>query len=105
MTIPSPKRLSGLRLAALSALLLLPAIAAGQSTTPPVDKRELIFCADRMTPEEREAYRNRMRATRSEADKEALRTAHRDAMQARAVRDGQGPCAAPGRRAQERLGQ
>lgn len=49
-----------------------------------VEQRELIYCADKMTHEEREAYRASMRAARTHADKAALRQAHQQQMQARA---------------------
>ena len=49
------------------ALLLVPLLALAtqalaQPTSPPPEPRELIYCADRMTHEEREAYRAKMRA-------------------------------------------
>lgn len=53
--------------------------------------RELIYCADLMTPEEREAYRARMRAARSAAEQEELRAAHQRDMQARARERGIDP--------------
>lgn len=84
-------------LAALLALLpAAAAIAAEPPPAPPVEKRELIFCADRMSHEEREAYRARMRAARTLEEKESLRAAHRAEMQARATAQG-GPCEAGGR--------
>lgn len=46
-------------------------------------QRELIYCADKMTHEEREAYRARMRAARTPEEKAALRQAHQQEMQAR----------------------
>lgn len=81
-------------------LALLPALAgmAAAQQTPPYGKRELIYCADRMTHEEREAYRARMRAARSFEEKEALRAAHRTEMQARAAAQGGVPCEPGGRR-------
>lgn len=84
-------------MAALLALLpAVSAIAAEPQPAPPIEKRELIFCADRMSHEEREAYRAKMRAARSFEEKEALRAAHRAEMQARAASQG-GPCEAGGR--------
>lgn len=57
-----------------------------QPATGPVNpvQRELIYCADLMSHEEREVYRAKMQATRSAAEKETLRTAHRRDMQERA---------------------
>jgi hypothetical protein len=64
----------------------LPAWAqtADEPLAAAVEPRELIYCADLMTPAEREAYRVRMRAARSPQEKAAVRQAHRDEMQARA---------------------
>jgi hypothetical protein len=71
---------------AMAALWALPARAqnADQAPTPAAEPRELIYCADLMTPAEREAYRARMRTARSPQERAALRQAHRDDMQARA---------------------
>jgi hypothetical protein len=71
---------------AMAALWALPAWAQGTDQAPATaaEPRELIYCADLMTPAEREAYRARMRATRSPQERGALRQAHRDDMQARA---------------------
>lgn len=54
--------------------------ASGQ----PPEQRELIYCADQMTHEEREAYRVRMRAARTPEEKAALRQSHQRDMQSRA---------------------
>lgn len=68
--------------------------AAALSQNPPelpqgaVERRELIYCADQMTHEEREAYRAKMRAARTEEEKVALRQAHRQEMQTRARQGG-----------------
>lgn len=72
--------------ASLSLILLmsLAALATAQTASPPVEKRELIYCADRMTPEERAAYRAQMRAARTLEERQAIRAAHRAEMQARA---------------------
>jgi hypothetical protein len=56
-----------------------------------VEPRELIYCADLMTHEEREAYRARMRAARTSQEKAAVRDAHRQEMQARARERGVDP--------------
>jgi len=56
-------------------------------------QRELIYCADQMSHEEREAYRVKMQAARTLEAKEALRTAHRIEMQERARAAGrEGQC-------------
>lgn len=52
------------------------------------EQRELIYCADLMTHEEREAYRARMRAARTSEEKAALRQAHQQEMRARALQRG-----------------
>ena len=73
---------------AVSALCALSATAQAQSNgeqpASAAEPRELIYCADLMTHDEREAYRARMRAARTPQDKAALRQAHRRDMQARA---------------------
>lgn len=69
--------------------------AFAQPATAPANpvQRELIYCADQMSHEEREAYRAKMQATRSAAEKEALRAAHRRDMQERARAAGrEGQC-------------
>lgn len=76
----------------------LPGLSVAQQASPPLEKRELIYCADRMSHEEREAYRSRMRAARTVDEKETLRAAHRAEMQARAASKGDaGRCEAVGR--------
>jgi recombinational DNA repair ATPase RecF len=70
--------------------------AQAQSSPVPAEKRELIYCADRMTHEEREAYRAKMRAARSHEEKETLRTAHRAEMRARANDQRAADCQPPG---------
>ena len=71
---------------AMVALWTLPVRAQGTDQTPATaaEPRELIYCADLMTPAEREAYRARMRATRNPQERTALRQKHRVDMQARA---------------------
>jgi hypothetical protein len=56
----------------------------GEQSAGAAEPRELIYCADLMTHDERETYRARMRAARTPQDKAALRQAHRQDMQARA---------------------
>jgi hypothetical protein len=71
---------------AMAAVWMLPAWAqdADQAPATAAEPRELIYCADLMTPAEREAYRARMRATRTAPERAAVRQAHRNEMQARA---------------------
>lgn len=85
----------------LLALLLLPTLVGAAWAQPgpaTAEKRELIYCADLMTHEERNAYRARMQATRSFEEKEKIRAAHREEMQARAASQGRaGECQPQGR--------
>lgn len=71
---------------AITALCALPAWAqeAGEPPAAANAPRELIYCAEQMTPAEREAYRARMRAARTPQEKAVVRQTHRDEMQARA---------------------
>jgi len=71
---------------AMTALCTLPAWAqeAGEPPAAAAEPRELIYCAEQMTPAEREAYRARMRVARTPQEKSVVRQAHRDQMQARA---------------------
>lgn len=78
-------------------LLTLSAHVAAQPAGPPAEPRELIYCADRMTPGEREAYRARMRAARTLEERQAIRAAHRAEMQARAAGQQGVSCDPPGR--------
>lgn len=59
--------------------LTVPGVGAQDGAGPPA--RELIYCADLMSHEEREAYRASMRAARTPEEKAALRDAHRQKMQ------------------------
>jgi hypothetical protein len=77
--------------------LVLSALAIAQPASPPVEPRELIYCADRMTPGEREAYRARMRAARTFEERQAIRAAHRAEMRARAATQQGVTCDPPGR--------
>jgi hypothetical protein len=81
--------LCGMAVAALCALSA-PAQAQSNGEQPAgaAEPRELIYCADLMTHDEREAYRARMRAARTPQDKAALRQAHRQDMQTRAREHG-----------------
>jgi uncharacterized membrane protein len=82
----------------LALLSGLSGMATAQQATTPTEKRELIYCAGRMTHAEREAYRAKMRAARTFEEKEALRAAHRAEMQARAAAQAGEPCEPGGRR-------
>lgn len=83
--------------AALIASLLTTGGVQAQAQTAPTEKRELIYCADRLSHQEREDYRAKMRAARTVAEKESLRAAHRAEMQARAINQGADYCEPPGR--------
>lgn len=87
----------GWRIVLLAAPFLLAGAVAAQPAATPAEKRELIYCADRMTPEEREAYRAKMRAARTLEEKQSLRAAHQTEMRARAAAQGGGNCEPPGR--------
>lgn len=84
------------------AVLLIPLLALiapvfAQPVSPPVEPRELIYCADRMTHEEREAYRAKMRAARTLEERQAIRAAHRAEMQSRTTGQPNASCEPPGR--------
>lgn len=71
----------------LSPLLLassLSAFAQPVMTSSSPVQRELIYCADQMSHEERETYRIKMQAAQTPQDKEAVRSTHRRDMQERA---------------------
>ena len=71
----------------------LPAFAQPATTPANPVQRELIYCADQMSHEEREAHRARMQAARTPEAKDAVRTAHRREMQERARAAGrEGQC-------------
>ena len=53
-----------------------------------VRQHELIYGAQIMTPQEREAYRARLRAAKTEAERRLLRTEHRERMAVRAREQG-----------------
>lgn len=74
-----------MKLLAWMVLAALTGVALAQQSGAPIEKRELIYCADLMTHEEREAYRAKMQAARSLDEKTQIRADHRTAMQARAV--------------------
>lgn len=85
------------QLLAATLLLALSGAAVAQPTSPPVEKRELIYCADRMTHEEREAYRAKMHAARTLEERQAIRAAHRAEMQGRVAGQQGVICDPPGR--------
>lgn len=71
----------------LSILLLVPALpsfAQPVSTSANPVQRELVYCADQMSHEEREAYRAKMQAAPTREAKDVLRAQHRREMQERA---------------------
>jgi hypothetical protein len=86
-------------------LCSLPVAAADkeQFSSSDVQQRELIYCADLMTHEEREAYRASMRAARTQEEKAAVRQAHQDEMRARARERGLDPIECEPQRTRERL--
>ena len=99
-------RLFGAMVGTVVAMLCsLPAWAADkeQLLSPDEQQRELIYCADLMTHEEREAYRERMRTARSSQEQAALRQAHQEEMRARARERGIDPIECEPQRQRERL--
>jgi len=62
-----------------------------QKATPKEQKRRLIYCADLMTHEERESYREHMRAAVSPDERAKLRKAHHKEMRDRARKSGKDP--------------
>lgn len=78
-------------------LLAFPLWVTAQPAAPSVEPRELIYCADRMTHEERESYRAKMRAARTLEERQAIRSAHRAEMQGRAAGQQGVTCDPPGR--------
>jgi len=90
---------------AVATLCSLPVSATDreQVSSPDNQQRELIYCADLMTHEEREAYRASMRAARTQEEKAAVRQAHQDEMQARARERGLDPIECEPQRVRERL--
>lgn len=92
---------------AFAILCSLPVWATDQEQVSSTEEpgRELIYCADLMTHEEREAYRARMRAARTQEEKAAVRQAHQQAMRARAKERGLDPIECEPQRVRERLRQ
>lgn len=81
------------------------AVDKENAVSPANQQRELIYCADYMTHEEREAYRAQMRAARTPEEKAVVRQAHQDEMQARLRERGIEPGDCKPQRYQERLRQ
>ena len=79
-------RLFSVMLLVLAAFCSVPASAKDSEPSPSSaePQRELIYCADLMTSEEREAYRELMRAARTPQEQSELRAAHQEQMHARA---------------------
>jgi len=90
---------------AVATLCSLPTSASEreQLSSPEVQQRELIYCADHMTHTEREAYRARWRAARNPQEQAALRQAHQEEMRARARERGLDPIECEPLRQRERL--
>lgn len=80
-----PKLYNALFGVVVAILCSWPAWAADkeQVSSPANSQRELIYCADYMTHEEREAYRAQMRAARTSQEKAAIRQAHQEEMRAK----------------------
>lgn len=70
------------------ALWAAPVYSQNAPSPGATEQRELIYCADQMTHEEREAYRAQMRAARTPEEKAALRQSHQREMQLRARQRG-----------------
>lgn len=99
------KPYSAIFVLALTTLCSLPASAEDTKQPPSSTEqtRELIYCADLMTHEEREAYRARMRAARSPQEKAEIRKAHQEEMRARVRERGLDPMECEPLRQRERL--
>lgn len=77
----------------IALLSSLACAAQAQQPASQVERRELIYCADLMTHEEREAYRAKMQAARTLDEKTKIRADHQTVMQARAASQGRaGEC-------------
>jgi hypothetical protein len=89
----------------LAGLNAATASAQSASVPAPTVQYELIYCADRMTPVEREAYRGKMRAAKTVEEKDKIRADHQTEMQARAASQGDaGKCEAIGRQYRQGAG-
>jgi hypothetical protein len=79
--------MKSLKIFLLPTLLLVsafPSFAQSAATSANPVQRELIYCADQMSHEEREAYRAKMQAAPTRDVKEVIRAEHRRNMQERA---------------------
>ena len=74
-----------------------------EQDSSPANQRELIYCADYMTHEEREAYRAQKRAARTTEERDAVRQAHQNEMNARLRERGIDPLECQPQRYRERL--
>ncbi len=101
------KLFSTLFILAFVTLSGLPALAADTDKSPSEtrQKRDLIYCADLMTHEERVAYRERMRAARTPQEKAEIRQAHQKEMRARAIERNLDPMECEPQHHRERLRQ
>ena len=89
---------------AFAILCSLPVWAADkEQDSSPATQRELIYCADYMTHEEREAYRAQKRAARTPEERDAVRQAHQNEMNARLRERGIDPLECKPQRYRERL--
>ena len=90
---------------AFAILCSLPAWAADKEpdSSSTNQQRELIYCADYMTHEEREAYRAKKRAARTPEEREAVRQAHKSEIDARLRKQGIDPLECEPQRYRERL--
>ena len=96
-----------------NAMLVTTIVMLGSLTASATDKeeptasaeqtRKLIYCADLMTHEEREAYRTRMRAAAGPQQRAELRQAHREEMRTRASEQDLDPAACEPARIRLRL--
>ncbi|MBS4098628.1 MAG: hypothetical protein KGZ83_17535 [Sulfuricella sp.] len=91
------KKLKATNWAVFIAALCIAAPAHAQNPPPTPEPRELIYCADQMTHEERETYRAKMSAARTAEEKNMLREAHRQTMQERARQSGNSESCEPQR--------
>lgn len=73
-----------------AALLAIALIGGAIATTisAPAQMRDQIYGSQLMTPEERSAYRDRMRSAKTAEEREAIRTEHHKQMSARAKERG-----------------
>ncbi len=71
---------------ALSSLSVIPALAADAPAAPAASGT--VYGAQLMSPEERRAYRVKMRAAKTPEERAAIRAEHHTAMQARAKEKG-----------------